>query len=260
VSTPNTPKPPRRRIAGESKPGGPAPKPLVKKGAKPRPAPKTKAPKSDAAKTEVSKLKAPKLKAPKPPAPEAPPRPVAPEPAPAATESRTPRFSRPRLSTRLGALVALTVAAVVFGAVFGIRGFMQWRDDSGIVEAHEQAATTAASAGETIFTYQYNQLPEHLKDAKATMTPSFAKKFESIAPALQDLAPQRKIQVKATVRNAAAIECGDKCRADRATVLVFIDQARVADDAKEPTVFGNRIELKMVERDGRWLVNDIQAL
>ena len=88
---------------------------------------------------------------------------------------------------------------------------MEWRDDSGIVEAHEQAATTAASAGETIFTYQYNQLDEHLKDAKAIMTPSFAKKFESIAPALQDLAPQRKIQVKATVRNAAAKECGDKC-------------------------------------------------
>ena len=35
------------------------------------------------------------------------------------------------------------------------------------------------------------------------MTPAFAKKFTSIAPALQELAPQRKIQVKATVRNAA---------------------------------------------------------
>ena len=68
--------------------------------------------------------------------------------------------------------------------------------------------------------------PEHLKDSKATMTPSFAKKFDSIAPALQDLAPQRKIQVKATVRNAAAIECGDKCNSDKATILVFIDQAR----------------------------------
>jgi Mce-associated membrane protein len=66
--------------------------------------------------------------------------------------------------------------------------------------------------------------------------------------------------VKATVRNAAAIECGDKCRPDRATVLVFIDQARVADDAEKPTVFGNRIKLMMVEQDGRWLVDNIDAL
>ena len=175
-------------------------------------------------------------------------------------ESSTRRFAVPHVSGRLGLLVLLTAAAVVFGAVFGIRGLMEWRDDSSIVEAHEEAATAAAAAGETVFTYQFNQLPQHLKDAKAIMTPSFAKKFESIAPALQELAPQRKIQVKATVRNAAAIECGNKCRADRATVLVFIDQARVADDAEEPTVFGNRIELLMVERDGRWLVNEIKAL
>jgi len=242
----STPKPPRRRIAGESKPGAPAPKTsVVKKAAKLRPTQKTQ-PKKTAA--------------PKPPAPEVPSTSVAPDVASTAAEPRTRWFGMSRMSTRLGALVALTVAAVVFGAVFGIKGFMDWRDDGGIVEAHEKAATTAASAGETIFTYQFDKLPKHLEDAKSTMTPSFAKKFESIAPALQELAPQRKIQVKATVRNAAAIECGDKCRADRATVLVFIDQERAADDAEEPTVFGNRIELRMVERDGRWLVDNIDAL
>jgi hypothetical protein len=241
VSTPQPPR--RRRIAGESKPGVAAPKPLVKKGAKPRPTSKTKTPKTSTA-----------------PAPEAPSRPAALDVPTTATAARTRRFRVPSVSGRLGALVALTAAAVVFGAVFGVKGLMEWRDDSGIVEAHEQAATSAASAGETIFTYQYNQLDEHLKDAKAIMTPSFAKKFESIAPALQDLAPQRKIQVEATVRNAAAEDCGSRCSADRATVLVFIDQARVADGSEKPTVFGNRIELMMVERDGRWLVNEIKAL
>jgi Mce-associated membrane protein len=244
VSTPQPPR--RRRIAGESKPGTTAPKPsVVKRAAKLRP---------------TSKTQTPKVSTPKPPAPEAPPRPEAPEAGPAATESRPRRFTLARVSTRLGALVALTVAAVAFGAVFGIKGISEWRDDEGVVEAHEKAATAAASAGETIFTYQYNQLGRHLKDSKATMTKSFAKKFESIAPALQDLAPQRKIQMKATVRNAAAIECGDKCRPDRATILVFVDQARLADGSTKPTVFGNRIELVMVKQDGRWLVNNIKAL
>jgi type IV secretory pathway VirB10-like protein len=242
----STPQPPRRRrIAGESKPGSPAPKtPVIKKAAKLR---------------TPSKPAPPKPAPPKPSAPEAPSRPATPESS-AAAEQRTRRFSLPRVSGRFAVLVALTVVAVAFGAVFGVRGFLEWRNDSSIVEAHEKAATTAASAGETIFTYQYNQLGEHLKDSKAIMTPSFGKKFESIAPALRNLAPQRKIQVKATVRNAAAIECGDKCSSDRATVLVFIDQARVADGAKEPTVFGNRIKLEMVNDDGSWLVNDIQAL
>ena len=238
----STPQPPRRRrIAGESKPGAPAPKASVVK--------------------KAAKLRTPsKSTPPKPAAPEAPARSATPPPPPVTTEARSRRFSVPRVSGRFAVLVALTVVAVAFGAVFGVRGFLEWRDNSSIVEAHEKAATTAASAGETIFTYQYNQLDEHLKDSKAIMTPSFGKKFESIAPALRNLAPQRKIQVKATVRNAAAIECGDKCSSDRATVLVFIDQARVADGAKEPTVFGNRIKLEMVRDDGSWLVNDIQAL
>lgn len=243
----STPQPPRRRrIAGESKPGAPAPKTsVVKRTAKLRPTPKAEPPK--------------KTSTPKPSAPEAP-RPAASETPASAAEPRTRRFSVQRVSTRFGALVALTVAAVVFGAIFGTRGFTEWRDDSGVVEAHEKAATSAASAGETIFTYQYNQLDDHLRDSKAIMTPSFGKKFESIAPALRNLAPQRKIQVKATVRNAAAIECGDNCRSDRATILVFIDQARVADGAEKPTVFGNRIELRMVQRNGRWLVDEIKAL
>ena len=247
----STPQPPRRRrIAGESKPGTPEPKAsVVKKAAKIRAQAKTPSP-----------PKAPKAQPPKPAVAEPSAPPTVPRGDAAENESRTRRLRVPPLSARFGALVALTVAALVFGTVFGIRGFGAWRDDSGIVEAHEKAATTAASAAETIFTYQYNKLPQHLRDSKATMTPAFAKKFTAIAPALQDLAPQRKIQVKATVRNAAAVECGSKCRADAATILVFIDQARLADGSDKPTVFGNRIEVKMVKRSGAWLVDDVKAL
>lgn len=242
----STPQPPRRRrIAGESKPGPSAAKAsVVKKAAKVRPT------------TRQPQQKTPP---PKPPAPEASRATVTGTP-PETTEAPSRGLKVPRVSGRLDVLVALTVVALAFGAVFGVKGFLDWRDESGIVDAHEKAATTAATAGETIFTYQYNDLDGHLKDAKDTMTPSFAKKFESIAPALRELAPQRKIQVKATVRNAAPEACGTRCRPDRATVLVFYDQARVADGEEKPTVFGNRMELSMVEQDGRWLVNNIEAL
>jgi hypothetical protein len=241
VSTPQKPR--RRRIAGESKPGAAAPKPsVVKRAAQLRPTPKAQKPRIST-----------------PSAPEAPPRPPQAS-TPTAAESSTRRFRLGRVSGRLGALVALTVAALAFGVWSGIRGVGEWRDDHGIVDAHDQAATAAATAGETIFTYQYNRLPQHIKDSKATMTKSFAKKFNSIAPALQELAPQRKIQMKASVRNAAPIECGDKCRSDRATILVFYDQARLADGSTKPTVFSNRMELMMVKQDGRWLVDNIKAL
>lgn len=170
--------------------------------------------------------------------------------------------SGPRGRLPLGRVLLLTmvVAAVVFGAFFGYRGVVEWRQTHGVDGAHEQAAETAASAAETIFTYRYDQLEQYLEDSKDVMTPSFATDFETISPALNDLAPQRKIQVEATTRDSAALPCGDDCTRDEAKVLLFVDQARIADGSDVPTVFGNRVELTMVERDGRWLVDDIKAL
>lgn len=173
------------------------------------------------------------------------------------TQSSGPRG---RLPLGRGLLIALVVAAVVFGAFFGYRGVVEWRQTHGVDGAHERAAETAASAAETIFTYRYDQLDQYLEDSKDVMTPSFAKDFETISPALNDLAPQRKIQVEATTRDAAALPCGDDCTRDEAKVLLFVDQARIADGSDVPTVFGNRVELTMVERDGRWLIDDIKAL
>ena len=248
MSTPQPPK--RRRIAGESKPGAPAPRTSpIKKVAKKKPA-------------------KPSARESKPPTP-----PPAQPKTTTTTTTTTPTttdtepterrrgfgLSRFRMSGRLGALVALTVAALAFGGWFGYQGWNEWRGGD-VATAHEEAASSAASSVETIFSYQYDKLDEHLEDSKATMTTSFAKKFQTISPALNDLAPQRKIQVESSTREAAPLECGNSCDVNKASVLVFIDQARVADGAEQPTVFGNRIRVEMVKQDGAWLVNNIVAL
>ena len=259
------PQPPRRRrIAGESKPAAPAPAKPAARRKPPKPAKPAKA--ASVAKPAKTEKPAP-APSPKPPKVAKPPRPrqkpapaVEPEPVVAASSPDETAEPSRRPSLPILGLVAIAVAAVVFGVVFGIRGWNDWQDSRGVVDAHEKAASTASSAAETIFSYEYDKLDDHLDDAKATMTSSFAKKFESISPALNDLAPQRKIQVKASTRDAAAVDCGSTCDPDRAEVLVFIDQARLADGSKEPTVFANRITMSMVKHDGRWLVDDIKAL
>jgi len=225
------PNKPRRRIAGEAKPGAVAKTP---KGPK---APKV--------------AKAPTIPKPAAGLPQAPRRSDSPT-VPKAAGVRS-------LMTSSWALVALTVAALVLAVSGGIAAVAHFRaDDAGTTR--EDASDAAAVAAETIFTYQWNQLKQHLSESKELMTPRFGKKFEDISPALSALAPQRRVQVKAVVRNAATIECGSTCADDKAKVLVFIDQARVADGADKPTMFGNRIEMTMIKRDGDWLVDDVKAL
>lgn len=232
MNAPQPPKP-RRRIAGETKPGeapvAPQPKPKLPKPKLP------KRPKPEPVVASTSEL------------PAAPPRPDA------------VRVQRPKPSVTVMILLILAIGSVGFGA-FGVwRGVDEWRSNS-IVEARADATDAASSASEKMFSYKYNKLDEHMREAQTTMTPKFAKKFRSISPALKALAPQRKIQVKAVVRYAAAKECGDACSPRKATVLIFIDQARISADAKKPTVFGNRIEASMVERNGKWLVDNVKAL
>lgn len=227
--------PRRRRIAGESAPTVPTtpgtPKgPRLPKLGKPSRPPKIDAPKVDAPKPEAL---------------------VAKPPASEAVRRNTP--SPARL-----ALVAFAMAAVAFAAVAVPVGIHQWRSNSA-ADAREAANSAAASAAETIFSFRYDKLPEHLRDSQATMTLGFADKFKKISPVL-DLAKQRKMQVKAVVRYSAAVECGDRCSADKATILVFIDKVRAADDNPEPKVFVDRIEMSMVKRHEKWLVNNIKAL
>jgi len=243
VNAPKPPKP-RRRIAGEAKPGE-AVQPVA-----------TEAPKT----SKLARPKLPKRENPKaPPQAPAPPAPPTSELPAAPPRSDAVRVPRRRPSAALIALMVLAIASVAFGAYGAWRGVDEWRSNS-VAETRAVATDAAASASEKIFSYRYNELDQHMRESQATMTPKFAKKFRSISPALNALAPQRKIQVKAVVRHAAAKECGDACSAQKATVLIFIDQARLSADTDKPTVFGNRIEVSMVERNGKWLVDDIKAL
>jgi hypothetical protein len=228
---------PRRRIAGEAKPGDAGQQ-------APQKAPKAR---------KLDKPKLPKRDKPPPSAPTTSDLPAAPPRLDAV------RVSRTKPSVAFVTLLILAIASVGFGT-FGVwHGIDEWRSNS-IAEARAGATDAAASASEEIFSYRYNQLDEHMRDAQATMTPKFAKKFRAISPALNALAPQRKIQVKAVVRHAAAKECGDKCSPVKATVLIFVDQARITGESTKPAVFGNRIEVFMVERNGKWLVDNIKAL
>lgn len=155
-----------------------------------------------------------------------------------------------------GALLA--VAALVLGVFFVVDP--PGTSDGDVDTAGRQASSAAAGAAETIFSFRYDELDEHLKASKALMTPAFAKDFDKIAPALTELAPQRQIQVQAAVRDAAALPCGDECSADRADVLVFVDQARLVGGSSTPTVFANRIKVSMVKGDDGWRVSNIRAL
>ncbi|MBC7592437.1 MAG: hypothetical protein H7288_00570 [Kineosporiaceae bacterium] len=246
----------RRRIAGEFKPTvEPA---EIKRRLIPK-AP-SKAPRKPVAADPVPSTKAPLyvgVKSPPKVVPTGSPASLANLAKPARAKASLPPRTQWRWFIPL-AFVAL--CAAVFAVVFAVRGVSDFRQQNGIEASNTKASAAAGSAAETIFSFRYDKLDEHLVASKALMTPAFTKEFDKIAPALTELAPQRKIVVQAQSRNAAALECGNECSPTKSSILVFLDQARLVGDSKVPTVFGNRIVVGMVELNGVWLVNDIRAL
>ena len=222
----------RRRIAGEGKPAAPAAKPVV---------PKVPARKAAAKKAAMQK--------------------AAPPVVPPTKSVATPKAGGISGAPLWLVLVAaVTIIAGVLLTVFGVQHIRSGGGDDPLDDSRQQAVSAASSAAQTIFSFSSDKLEEHESASKALMTPSFAKDFEKVAPALSEVTSERKIQVKAVAREAAPLACGDECSPTKVTVLVFLDQARLVGSSKEPTVFANRISVSMVKTDGGWLVNNVRAL
>jgi Mce-associated membrane protein len=254
--------PRRRRIAGEPGPAAPAAKQAPVRRPPLRKPVVAKAPGKDAP-VQAGPVRQAPVKQPSGPRSAAPA--AVPTRTPTVREAREPRApgSRPTRRDLLWLVPAtlVAIAALVVGVLLVVHPPGGGSSSGGSLDSsRRQASASAASAAETIFSFRYDQLDDHLATSKALMTPEFSGEFDKIAPALTELAPQRKIVVQAVARESAAMPCGSSCSATKADVLVFVDQARLVGDSKQPTVFANRIKVSMVKGDDGWLVDDIRAL
>lgn len=161
-----------------------------------------------------------------------------------------------RRPARRTALVALALASVVFALVALL--IVQREESSAVEQFDAQDAATAAAtdAIPRMLGYQHATIAADLDDATDVMTDAFAKKYSELAPQLVATAEQRKIDVTATVRTIAALECGQECSTSSVRLLAFVDQNRtIATKPASPAALSVVVRMKLV--DGDWLVDDL---
>ena len=235
MSTP-TPRPPRRRIAGERRPV----RPDEGSGIDEQEAPGTEAPGTG---TPVALAKEP----PPPPPPADPPPAV-----------RGPRGSGPswRVIALLGVLaLALVATAAVLG--LGTWNFREVREQDAVAEASRSAPAAAERASAAILSYGYQSLDADEKSAERYMTPAYSKKYaDTFDRLVRPNAAKVKAKVEAEVK-ASGVSHAD---ADRVNVLVYVNQTTTSTaNSGQPQVALNRVQLSMVKVDGTWLVDDITS-
>ncbi|MET9817158.1 MULTISPECIES: hypothetical protein [unclassified Streptomyces] len=159
------------------------------------------------------------------------------------------------------ALALLLLAGLVAGAVLG----RQYLDGRQAGQARQQALAAARTAAPVVLSYDYRHLERDFARARAQLTGKFAEEYRRTTKAV--VGPTaRKYHgvVKATVAEPAG--GGDpaasvvSASADRAVVLLFVNQVTRSTQVTGSRVDLNRVRMTLTRTSEGWKVSAVDAL
>ncbi|MCP2251638.1 Mce-associated membrane protein [Prauserella aidingensis] len=150
-------------------------------------------------------------------------------------------------------LAALLVLSVLGGLGFAAREFFAQR-------AEEQARAEALAAAERyavdLSSYDHKDLDGNFQAVERNATGRFGQQYRQVSDNLTKLLQQHKATSEGNVVRAGVTEAD----ADHAVVLLFVDQTISNTNTEQPRVDRNRMEMTLVHRDDRWLVDKVTLL
>lgn len=120
-----------------------------------------------------------------------------------------------------------------------------------LVEARatRDVARRVESAMTELWSYDYRSLKESRAESAKLGTAAFTKQYAGVYDRLDDLAPQQKAVVVATVTQVAV----QRLDGDRATAIVFLSQ-QATKAAGSPSTAAARLRVRMQRVSGAWKV------
>jgi Mce-associated membrane protein len=194
------------------------------------------------------------------------------EPAPAVKASAAgSRWTVPSLEdVRSFVLTHLTLvlAALVLLAAAGV-GVSWWRAEQGTStaapdgslvgdDARTQVLVAATDLTKRTLSYDYKTLDNDMEVARARMTPSFRKEYDSTMKQVRANTEKNKIVLEAVPVSSSII----KATEHKATVLVFVNQTTTAGSGKKRNQQLNRntLVITLTRAGGDWDMSKLTAL
>ena len=160
-----------------------------------------------------------------------------------------PRTGRSRW---VAALVALALALAALAAVLAVG----LRDPGTQARVDRAAASQARVSLEQVLSYNYKTIDAQSTRAQSLLTGAFKGEFASAMDReIKPLAVKNQTVVQAKVSDVGVMRSSETS----VTVLVFVNQARIGADQKEPVVDQNRVIATMTKVGDRWLVSRVDA-
>jgi Mce-associated membrane protein len=158
------------------------------------------------------------------------------------------------LYTRRG-VIALAVAVLVVAAAVGGLWLQTDRNDRRSADARA-AMTSATTAAQVIFSYDYRTFDAGVAKAKPFLTGDFAKEYAQTTASLKATAQQEQAVVQAQVSAVSVVES----TGDHVELLLYLNQYRRNTNISGEKVDQNRVVLTLVRVGGGWKVSAASAI
>lgn len=148
---------------------------------------------------------------------------------------------------------ALAAAGLVAAVVLGVSGYQLWQQDK-TEQARTDAMSTASRTVSAMFTYEPATVDTELPRAADNLTESFrAEYLKLIEQAIAPGAKEKQLTVKATTQAEGVVSAD----AEKAVVLLYLNQLTTSKDAPEGSTSGSRVRVSLDKADDRWLVSQV---
>jgi Mce-associated membrane protein len=152
--------------------------------------------------------------------------------------------------------VAPVTALVVALAVLGVLVGLSLRDPGAQQAAQRAAASQARTSVEQMLSYNYKTIDKQAAQIETLLTGSFRSEFtKAMDTDIKPLAVKNQTVVQARVSDVGVMSATPTT----VKVLVFVNQAKVGADSKQPAVDQNRVIATMSKVGDRWLVSKVDA-
>jgi Mce-associated membrane protein len=182
---------------------------------------------------------------------------IEPSVAPEADE-RPVRDDQPHRTRRRGTVVGVAAAVVLIGLVAALVISRVQLSHADALDAQRPTVVAVAKndAGD-VASYSYQHLQQDFGRVEAESTPGFRRNFVASSRSLSKVLTQYHATAKAKVLDAGIASL----TSSRAVVILFVDQT-VSNTAQGsgPSTDDSRVQVTLVQSDGRWLLAGLKLL
>ena len=181
---------------------------------------------------------------------------------PPATAAAVPRRRRAggRTGSRTGGLPVVVVAAVTLAILVSALAALvgaRLGNRNAVSDARVAALAAATSGVATVLSYDYRHLDRDFAKAESLLTPQFRKQYDkTTAAGVKPLAAKYRAVSSADVTAGGVVSAAPS----RAVVLVLVSQTVTNSQLAAPRLDRSRIDVTLVERGGRWLIDRLDPI